>query len=187
MRSRCVSRVNILFTAALLGLSVSIAPALGAGDISPPSPPPASNKHDSGKSSQKSKQRQGQRSEREFQEYVDGYHAARALVLDGRYAEAIPAFLALHHDSSPEVANYIGYAYRKLGDYDLAKVWYDRALAADPDHVRTWEYYGLWHLEQGNKLKAQEFLEKIHLLCGNTKCQEYLDLQEAIESGRHTY
>ena len=114
MRSRSVYRVNTVFTAALLGLSVSIVPALGAGDASPPSPPPTSNKHNSGKASQKSKQKQGQRSQREFQEYVDGYHAARASVLDGQYAEAVTAFLALHHDTSPEVANYIGYAYRKL-------------------------------------------------------------------------
>jgi tetratricopeptide (TPR) repeat protein len=164
----------------LFGLSVSIVPALAAGDVSPPSPPATSNKHESGKSSQKRRPKQDQRSERDFKKYVDGYHSARALVLDGKYPEAINAFLALQHDDSPEVVNYLGYAYRKLGNCDLAKVWYDRALAADPDHVRTWEYYGLWHLEQGNKLKAQDFLEKIHLLCGNT-------IQAAIDSGRHTY
>ena len=181
-------RFGTLSIAALFGLFVSIIPARAAGDISPPSPPPpASNKYNSGKSSQKKKPKQGQRSEREFQEYIDGYHAARALVLDGKYTEAIAAFRALGHDNSPEVSNYLGYAYRKLGDYDLAKVWYDKALAADPDHIRTWEYYGLWHLEQGNKLKALDFLEQIRVLCGNTRCQEYVDLKAAIADGRHSY
>jgi tetratricopeptide (TPR) repeat protein len=185
-------RLRTLTVATLFVLSGSIVPAFAAGAISPPPLPSASNKNstdqsrNSGRSSQK-KHKQDRRSEREYQEYVNGYHAARALVLDGKYTEAIAAFLALDHNDSADVANYIGYAYRKVGDYDLSKVWYDKALAADPSHVRTWEYYGLWHLEQGNKLKAQEFLEKIHSLCGNLTCQEYVDLKLAIEDGRHSY
>src|ERR1700694_2249475 len=52
------------------------------------------------------------------------------------------------------------------------------ALAADPRHTRTWQYYGLWHLEQGNRLKAEDHLEKIHLICGNTTCEDYTSLKE---------
>ena len=175
----------------LFTLSLPIFPVMAAGNVAPPPLPPASKDVGkpaaSGKASQKKRHRQEQRSERDYQQYVDGYRAARALVLDGKYSDAIAAFRLLGHDESPEVANYVGYAYRKLGDYDLSKVWYERALAADPNHVRTWEYYGLWHLEQGNKLKAQDFLEKIHLICGSTSCQEYTDLKDAIEQGRSSY
>jgi tetratricopeptide (TPR) repeat protein len=32
----------------------------------------------------------------------------------------------------------LGYASRKLGRYDDAKYWYDKALAADPNHALTW-------------------------------------------------
>ena len=183
---------RIVFIAAFCGLSISITPVFAAGGGVPAPPPSMSDKavpdnsHRSG-SSEKKKHRQDRRSEREYQEFVSGYHAARALVLDGKYTEAITAFRALGHDDSPDVANYVGYAYRKLGDYDLSKVWYDKALTTDPNHVRTLEYYGLWHLEQGNRLKAQDFLEKIGLLCGNPTCQEYLDLQAAIEEGRGNY
>jgi tetratricopeptide (TPR) repeat protein len=46
------------------------------------------------------------------------------------------------------VANLIGYSYRKLGDYKLSQVWYERALKADPNHVLTWNHYGLWQIEQ---------------------------------------
>jgi tetratricopeptide (TPR) repeat protein len=195
-------RLETVLTVALFGLSVSIAPALAAGDPEPPPaaaapapapqpappPPAAKSKSNTGMSSQKPKKKKNdQQSQQEYQEYIDGYKAARALVLDGKYDEAIRAFRALGHDDSAEVANYVGYAYRKIGDYELSKVWYDRALAADPDHVRTWEYYGLWHLEQGNKLKAQDFLEKVHALCGNTTCQEYVDLKTAIDEGRNSY
>jgi tetratricopeptide (TPR) repeat protein len=193
-------RFRITTIAALFGLSVSIAPLLAAGGGGMPvmqpstnNPPPTDNKPDlgkrthSGKSSQHKKRKQDQRSEREYREFAIGYNAARSLVLDGKYTDAIIAFRALGHDDAADVANYVGYAYRKLGDYDRSKVWYDMALAADPNHVRTWEYYGLWHLEQGNKLKAQDFLEKIRVLCGNAACQEYVDLKVAIEDGKYSY
>jgi len=182
---------RVLLIAAFCGLSMT--PVFARGAPTPAHPPSMSDTVDPGnsnhseKSSEKKKHRQDRRSERQYQEFVTGYRSARALVLDGKYAEAIMAFRDLGHDDNPDVANYVGYAYRKLGDYDLSKVWYDKALAADPNHVRTWEYYGLWHLEQGNKLKAQDVLEKIRLLCGNLTCQEYRDLEAAIEEGRDNY
>ena len=39
--------------------------------------------------------------------------------------------------------------------------------------MRTWQYYGMWHVEQGNMLKAQDHLEKIRALCGNEACKEF--------------
>jgi len=47
------------------------------------------------------------------------------------------------------VANLIGYAHRKLGDYKVSQIWYERALKSDPNHVKTWQYYGLWQVETG--------------------------------------
>ena len=44
------------------------------------------------------------------------------------------------------VANLIGYSYRKLGDYKVSQIWYERALKTDPDHIKTWQYCGLWRL-----------------------------------------
>ena len=80
----------------------------------------------------------------------------------------------------------IGYASRKLGRYDDAKVWYERALAADPNHAVTWSYYGMWQAEQGNVLKAKDDLEKVRLICGNTDCAPYQMLKEVID-GTATY
>ena len=72
----------------------------------------------------------------------------------------------------PDVANLIGYSSRKLGRYDDAKTWYEQALAADPAHARTWSYYGMWHAEQGNLLKARDYLATVATLAaphaGNT-------------------
>jgi tetratricopeptide (TPR) repeat protein len=183
MPLRVHGRTEMVIMAALFAFSMSIAPALAMGDQEPPPAPPPGKSESDGNSTAK----KGQESQEEHQRYVDGYKAARALVLDGKYEQGLQAFLALGHDDDAEVATYVGYAYRKLGKYDLSKAWYDRALAADPNHVRTLEYYGEWHVEQGNKLKAQEFLERIHVLCGNASCQEYIDLKTAIDGGRGRY
>ena len=68
---------------------------------------------------------------------------------------AIDQLKALGHDDYANVANLIGYSYRKLGDYGLSQVWYERALKSDPNHVLTWNYYGLWQIEQGNREQAR--------------------------------
>ena len=89
------------------------------------------------------------------------------------------------YDDNADVATLIGYASRKLGRYDDAKVWYDRALAADPNHALTWSYYGMWQAEQGNILKAKDDLEIVRGICG-TECREYVALKQAID-GTVTY
>ena len=119
-----------------------------------------------------------QKSEQEFR---DGYRAAYALVEAGDYKAAFAAFKALGWDDHPDVATELGYTARKLGDYEASRYWYERALAVDPNHVKTWQYYGMWQVEQGNMLKANDILEKIRLICGGTQCQEYQDLKGGIE------
>jgi len=109
------------------------------------------------------------------------YRAARELILAGNYKGGIAAMHALGRDEHPDVANYIGYANRKMGQYDQSKVWYEAALKSDPNHTRTWSYYGMWHMEQGNRLKAEDYLAKVNLLCGNTNCQEFTELKAVID------
>ena len=113
-----------------------------------------------------------------FQEIL----ASRTDTLVATMAEAgIAAMHALGHDEHPDVANYIGYANRKMGDYEQSKIWYEAALKADPNHVRTWSYYGMWQMEQGNRLKALEDLQKVQLICGSTTCEEYRQLKAVID------
>jgi tetratricopeptide (TPR) repeat protein len=183
MIERSARRLGALAATVLFGLAVSLGPVLAAGDPDPrPSAEPKGGAtKGSGQTNKKSGQKKKKNQGTELQNFIDGYHAARALVLDGKYEEGIAAFKALGHDDSAEVANYIGYANRKLGNYELAKVWYDKALAIDPNHVRTWQYYGMWYVEQGNMLKAADFLEKIRLICGGTGCKEYQDLKGGME------
>jgi tetratricopeptide (TPR) repeat protein len=101
------------------------------------------------------------------------------------YAAGLARLHALRQDDHADVANLIGFASRKLGRYDDSKYWYERALASDPKHARTWSYYGMWHAEQGNLLKAQDYLTKVAGICG-TECREYTELKGVIE-GTRTY
>jgi tetratricopeptide (TPR) repeat protein len=113
--------------------------------------------------------------------FTEQYRAAYSTIYDRHdYASAIDQLKALGHDDYANVANLIGYSYRKLGDYGLSQVWYERALKSDPDHVLTWNYYGLWQIEQGNREQAEYHLTRIAEICG-TGCEEYRTLAAALE------
>ena len=113
--------------------------------------------------------------------FREGYRAAYDTIYDRHeYAVAIDQLHALGHDDYANIANLIGYSYRKLGDYKQSQVWYERALKADPNHVLTWNYYGLWQIEQGNRDQAEYHLSRIAAICG-TDCPEYRSLAAALE------
>jgi tetratricopeptide (TPR) repeat protein len=178
------NRLGVLTAASLFALSVT--GAAFAGEAPEPRPLSSPSQKPAGEPKVKSGQKKKKDQERSEREFLDGYHAAYALVKAGDYRAAFAAFKALGQDDHPDVANYLGYTARKLGDYELSRVWYERALAADPKHVRTWQYYGMWQIEQGNMLKAADFLEKIEAICGSKTCKEYQDLKGGLE-GNVTY
>jgi tetratricopeptide (TPR) repeat protein len=108
------------------------------------------------------------------------YRSAYATIYDRKdYSTAIGQLKEMGRDDNASVATLIGYSYRKLGDYRLAQIWYERALKADPNHVKTWQYYGLWQVEQGNRDQAQYHLTKIAQLAG-TGSEDYRSLAAAI-------
>jgi tetratricopeptide (TPR) repeat protein len=143
------------------------------------SAPPAETKPDAKKSDKKSSL--------DDPAFLKGYRAAYATIYeDNDYAAAIPQLEALGQNDRADVANLIGYSYRKLGNYQLASAWYERALKADPNHVRTWQYYGLWQVEQGNREQARYHLAKIAALAG-TGSIEYQSLAAALANGKTSY
>jgi tetratricopeptide (TPR) repeat protein len=167
-----------LLTLAMLSLTLAAAPVVttvyAAPDNDPPPPPQKKKKS--------SEARPGIEQTRiEQTAFADGYRAAYATIYDRHdYAAAIEQLKALGRDDSAAVANLIGYSYRKLGDYKVSQIWYERALKADPNHVKTWQYYGLWQVEQGNRDQAQYHLNKIAQLTG-TASEEYRSLAAALE------
>jgi tetratricopeptide (TPR) repeat protein len=172
----------VMFLMALIG-APSLVPAFAAGGGDPPAanPPAPDAKSTPMKSTHKAKKKPEKQSGLDDPAFASGYHAAYATIYDRHdYADAIEQLKALGHDDHPNVANLIGYSYRKLGDYKLSQVWYERALKADPNHVLTWQYYGLWQIEQGNRDQAQYHLSRIAAICG-TDCAEYRSLAAALE------
>jgi len=171
--------------AALLFSVVLVAPeiAAAAGEESPTPPPqPPQTQQPPGQTKQKTntKKKDNQKSG-SAEDFLAGYHAAWALIYDKHdYEAGIAALHTLGYDDNADVATLLGYASRKLGRYDDAKLWYERALAADPNHAVTWSYYGMWQAEQGNLLKAKDDLEKVRLICG-TDCRAYRMLKDAID------
>ncbi len=139
-------------------------------------PPPSSTK-----STKDKKKTSEVRPGSEDAAFAKGYRAAYATIYDRNdYASAIGQLQALGHDDIAAVANLIGYSYRKLGDYKVSQIWYERALKADPNHIKTWQYYGLWQVEQGNRDQAQYHLSRIAALAG-TGSEEYRSLAAALE------
>jgi tetratricopeptide (TPR) repeat protein len=144
--------------------------AYAAGDPPASDPPPASKKKKGGTTSYM-----------EEPAFVQGYRVAYTTIYDRNdYAAAIDQLKALGHDDNAAVANLIGYSYRKLGDYKVSQIWYERALKTDPDHVKTWQYYGLWQVEQGNRDSAQYHLNRLAQLTG-TSSEEYRSLAAALD------
>jgi tetratricopeptide (TPR) repeat protein len=173
-----------LFSVALI-TSLPSVPAFAAGgggdppSASPPPPPP--DNRTAPRSSSKAKKKPNKQSSADDAAFREGYRAAHATIYQRNdYAVAIEQLKALGRDDNAGVANLVGYSYRKLGDYKLSQAWYERALKADPNHVLTWQYYGLWQIEQGNRDQASYHLARIAAICG-TGCDEYRSLAAALE------
>src|SRR5229473_8452639 len=175
-QERCMNKFAIrLLTLAMYAMALIAVPlttAYAAGSDNPA--PPASD-------TKKEKKKHDKSSSIDDPKFLEGYHKAYATIYDRNdYGSAIEQLKALGQDDRADVANLIGYSYRKLGDYKVSQIWYERALKADPDHVKTWQYYGLWQVEQGNRDQAQYHLNRIAALAG-TGSEEYRSLAAALE------
>ena len=160
-------------------IALSLSPAhrvLAEGSSSPASA--ASGRHQEAAGEENTKKKTSALPQDQF---IAGYQEAYAMIYQrGEFKDAIVKLKSLGHDDNADVANLIGYSNRKLGNMDEARRWYEAALKADPNHVRTWQYYGLWQIETRNYSRAEMHLAKIGSLCGKT-CPEYLSLEDALE------
>lgn len=169
-----------LLTLGLFSVALAAGPVVTNAYAAPDEPSPPSDSSKKKKKSSEVRPGSGQAS------FAEGYRAAYdAIYRRGEYASAIEQLKALHRDDDAAVANLIGYSWRKLGDYRVSQAWYERALKSDPGHVKTWQYYGLWQVEQGNRDQAQYHLGRIAALAG-TQSEEYRSLAAALEKAPGT-
>jgi tetratricopeptide (TPR) repeat protein len=90
--------------------------------------------------------------------------------------------------------NLMGFAYRKLGDYDRALEEYDRALVLNPHHRGALEYLGEAYLELDRPELAKKMLDRLAAECQQVAvgaatvdawqsgCEEWQELKEAYDS-----
>ena len=94
----------------------------GGGGGDPQSmPPPPEPRPPAKQTTHKGKKKPDKQSSLEDPAFVQGYRAAYATIYQRNdYAGAIEQLKALGRDDVANVANLIGYSYRKLGDYKLS-------------------------------------------------------------------
>jgi hypothetical protein len=112
----CMNKLAIrVLTVVMVSMALAAGPvvkAYAAGGADPAPPPPPSDT--------KAKKKSNKSSSIEDPRFLAGYRAAYATIYDRNdYTAAIEQLKALGHDDRADVANLIGYSYRKLGAISL--------------------------------------------------------------------
>lgn len=81
-----------------------------------------------------------------------------------------------------DIHNLLGYSYRKQASPNLPKAFehYRKAIDIDPRHKGAHEYIGEAYLMDKKPQEAEKHLATLQQICGNTSCEEYVDLAKAI-------
>lgn len=115
------------------------------------------------------------------------YISAIGLINNKQYQLAIDSLVetAFFTGPHPDILTYIGFAYRKLKQFDLAEKYYSQALAIAPNHLGAIEYSGELMLEKGNLSGAKKKLAKLDSLC-NFGCYEAEELRHWIQANTNS-
>ena len=113
------------------------------------------------------------------------YEGGKKAIEAQNWKVALDSFgrVASREPSNADVQNYLGYAWRKSGNLELAFKHYNEALRLDPGHKGAHEYIGEAYLMVNNLPKAEEHLALLDKLCFFS-CEEYRDLKKSIEEYR---
>lgn len=114
------------------------------------------------------------------QELID---AAREKAYAGRYHDAIGVLDVMADQNSDIVLTYRGFTARKLGNLDLANMYYERAIAANPDNILARSYMAQGMVEAGDKVAAVTQLREIRARGGQGTWADQ-SLAQALETGR---
>ena len=97
-----------------------------------------------------------------------------------RYEKALEYLIKSNKEkpNQPDTLNYLGFALRKLGNFEEAEKYYLIGLNIKPDHNGINEYLGELYIKTNRIDLAKERLEVLK----NCKCEEYDELKELIEN-----
>ena len=113
------------------------------------------------------------------------FAAGKKAIDERQWPAAIQALssAALRDTRNADIENYLGYAYRNSGQYDLAFKHYDRALQLNPRHRGAHEYVGEAYLLVNNVARAEEHLAALKNIC-LIPCDEIGHLEKKIAEFR---
>jgi hypothetical protein len=109
------------------------------------------------------------------------FAAGKRAIGAGDWEGAIKALTnaGLRDARNADIQNYLGYAYRRLRQFDPAMQHYRQALTLNPRHRSAHEHLGEALLARGDLAKAKEQLAALEQIC-LIPCNEYDDLKRAI-------
>ena len=95
-----------------------------------------------------------------------------------RYEKAIKHLIKSNKEkpNQPDTLNYLGFAYRKVGDFKMAEIYYLQGLDIDPGDKGINEYLGELYVATNRHNLAVERLEVL----SSCNCQEYQELKDII-------
>ena len=97
-----------------------------------------------------------------------------------RYEKAFEYLIKSNKETpnQPDTLNYLGYASRKLGNFEVAEKYYLEGLKIKPDHKGINEYLGELYIKTNRIDLAKQRLEVL----GTCNCEEYDELKELINN-----
>jgi tetratricopeptide (TPR) repeat protein len=109
------------------------------------------------------------------------YYDALKLIKNKSFKLAIQNLNKAEKNSKldPDIYNYLGFSYRKMGNMKLASLNYEKALKIDPKHKGTLEYQGEMFITLGQLDKAKANLKKLSSVCF-LGCDEEKKLKNSI-------
>ncbi|MES3004311.1 MAG: tetratricopeptide repeat protein [Pseudomonadota bacterium] len=113
------------------------------------------------------------------------YAAARAALKAGDAGSAVERLQQAlkRFPDNADVHNELGFAHRKLKQFDKAFQHYRRALEINPTHRGAHEYIGEAYLMVGDQPAAERHLAALRSIC-LLPCEEFRDLETAIAEYR---
>lgn len=127
----------------------------------------------------------GSSSSSSSQDVASKLDKAERMIESGNAADAVPILqdVLQSNADNADAHNYLGLAYRKLGEYDKSMKHYEDALAIDSEHKGAREYLGELYLKLDQPGKAEQQLARLDEICAYG-CEEYDTLRKAIEAYR---
>ncbi len=110
------------------------------------------------------------------------YNAVRELAYAGRLKDAQGVLRAMPDQQEDRVLTYWGFTHRKLGNLELAQVFYDQAIEQNPDNLLARSYMAQGYVEDGRIDAAIAQWREIKSRGGTGSWPE-VSLRNAIRTG----